>query len=110
MVVTGTTDDGILRAEHALSAAVADATRVMGVRCDVRDRAAVHRAVDAAVQRFGGLDVLVNNAGVGVGGPIAEMAPEEWSRLIDTNLTGVFHCCQAAIPHLKARRPAGSST
>jgi 3-oxoacyl-[acyl-carrier protein] reductase len=104
VVITGTTDEGILRAEHALSAAVDDATRVMGVRCDVRDRAAVHRAVDAAVQRFGGLDVLVNNAGVGVGGPIAEMAPEEWSRLIDTNLTGVFHCCQAAIPHLKAKQ------
>jgi NAD(P)-dependent dehydrogenase (short-subunit alcohol dehydrogenase family) len=104
VVVTGTTDDGIVRAEHALAAAVDDATRVMGVACDVRDRAAVRRAVDAAVQRFGGLDVLVNNAGVGVGGPIAEMSPEEWSRLVDTNLTGVFHCCQAAIPHLKAKQ------
>ena len=104
VVVTATTDDGILRAEHALAAAVDAAARVMGVTCDVRDRAAVRRAVDAAVQRFGGLDVLVNNAGVGVGRPIAEMAPEEWSRLIDTNLTGVFHCCQAAIPHLKAKQ------
>lgn len=101
VVITGTTDDGILRAEHALAAAVADATRVMGVVCDVRDRAAVHRAVESAVQRFGGLHVLVNNAGVGVGRPIADMSPEEWSRLIDTNLTGVFHCCQAAIPHLR---------
>jgi NAD(P)-dependent dehydrogenase (short-subunit alcohol dehydrogenase family) len=104
VVVTGTTDDGILRAEHALGAAMNDATRVMGVTCDVRDRAAVHRAVSAGVQRFGGLDVLVNNAGVGVGGPIADMTPEEWSRLLDTNLTGVFHCCQAAIPHLKAKQ------
>jgi 3-oxoacyl-[acyl-carrier protein] reductase len=102
VVITGTTDDGILRAEHALGTAVADATRIMGVVCDVRDRAAVHRAVDAAVQRFGGLDILVNNAGVGVGQPIADLPPEEWSRLIDTNLTGVFHCCQAAIPHLRA--------
>jgi 3-oxoacyl-[acyl-carrier protein] reductase len=102
VVFTGTADDGIARAEHALAAAVDDATRVMGVVCDVRDRAAVHRAVDTAVQRFGRLDILVNNAGVGVGGPIAEMTPEEWARLIDTNLTGVFHCCQAAIPHLRA--------
>ncbi len=104
VVVTGTTDEGIMRAEHALAAAVDDATRVMGVTCDVRDRAAVRRAVDTTVQRFGGLDVLVNNAGVGVGGPIAEMTPAEWSRLLDTNLTGVFHCCQAAIPHLKAKQ------
>jgi 3-oxoacyl-[acyl-carrier protein] reductase len=101
VVITGTTDDGILRAEHALAAAVADATRIMGAVCDVRDRAAVHRAVAAAVQRFGGLHVLVNNAGVGVGRPITDMPPEEWSRLVDTNLTGVFHCCQAAIPHLR---------
>ena len=101
VVITGTTDEGILRAEHALAASVADATRVMGVVCDVRDRAAVHRAVESAVQRFGALHVLVNNAGVGVGRPIADMSPEEWSRLIDTNLTGVFHCCQAAIPHLR---------
>jgi NAD(P)-dependent dehydrogenase (short-subunit alcohol dehydrogenase family) len=100
---TGTTDDGILRAERALAGEAGDSTRVMGVVCDVRDRAAVYRAVDAAVQRFGGLDVLVNNAGVGVGGPIAELAPEEWDRLIGTNLTGVFHGCQAAIPQLRAR-------
>jgi len=104
VVITGTTDEGMVRAEHALAAAVDDATRVMGVTCDVRDRAAVRRTVDAAVQRFGGLDVLVNNAGVGVGGPIAGMTPDEWSRLIDTNLTGVFHCCQAAMPHLKAKQ------
>ena len=100
---TGTSDDGILRAEHALAAAVHDPTRVMGVVCDVRDRAAVQRAVAAAAQRFGGLDVLVNNAGVGVGGPVAEMTPEEWARIVDTNLTGVFHVCQAALPHLKAK-------
>ena len=100
---TGTTADGILRAEQVLAAEIPGAgSRVLGLTCDVRDRAAVHRAVDAAVQRFGRLGVLVNNAGVGVGGPIAELAPEEWSRILDTNLTGVFHCCQAAIPHLRA--------
>jgi NADP-dependent 3-hydroxy acid dehydrogenase YdfG len=73
------------------------------VACDVRVRGAVRRAVDAAVQRFGGLDILVNNAGVGVGGPIESLDEAEWDRLIDTNLSGVFHCTQAAIPHLKAR-------
>ena len=103
VVLTGTTADGILRAEKALEAATGDSSRVMGAVCDVRDRAAVHRAVEAAVQRFGGLDVLVNNAGVGVGAPISELAVEDWHRLLDTNLTGVFHCCQAAIPHLRAR-------
>ncbi len=103
VVLTGTTEDAVLRAEKAVEIAAGDATRVMGVACDVRDRGAVRRAVDAAVQRFGGLDILVNNAGVGVGGPIESLDEAEWDRLIDTNLSGVFHCTQAAIPHLKAR-------
>ena len=103
VVVTATSDDGALRAEKALAVAAGDATRVVGVVCDVRDRASVQRAVATVVQRFGGLDVLVNNAGVGVGAPIAALTEEEWHRLIDTNLTGVFHCCQAAIAPLKAR-------
>jgi NAD(P)-dependent dehydrogenase (short-subunit alcohol dehydrogenase family) len=101
---TGTTDDAVLRAEKALAATTGGATSVMGEVCDVRDRASVHRAMAAVVQRFGGLDVLVNNAGVGGGAPIAELGEADWHRLIDTNLTGVFHCCQAAIPHLRARR------
>ena len=104
VVLTGTTTDGVLRAQAALAAEPGgDETRVLGIECDVRDRAAVLRAIDAAVQRFDGLDVLVNNAGVGIGAPIADLAVEEWHRLVDTNLTGVFHCCQAAIPRLRAR-------
>lgn len=103
VVLTGTSDESVQRAETAVSLAAGAPTRVMGVVCDVRDRGAVRRAVETAVQRFGGLDLLVNNAGVGVGGPIDGLDEAEWHRLIDTNLTGVFHCCQAAIPHLKAR-------
>ena len=103
VVLTGTSDESVQRAEAAVSLAAHDATRVMGVVCDVRDAGSVRRAIDAAVQRFGGLDIVVNNAGVGVGGPIATLDEAEWDRLIDTNLTGVFHCCQAAIPPLKAR-------
>jgi len=47
--------------------------------------------------------VLVNNAGVGVFEEIASLAPDEWRRVIDTNLTGVYYACHAAIPHLRAR-------
>ena len=103
VVVTGTSDDGVLRAEQALAAACGDQARVMGVCCDVRDAAAVERAVHATAERFGGLDVLVNNAGVGVGAPIAALSLEEWRRLVDVNLSGVFHCCRAAIPYLRRR-------
>src|SRR5215211_2128938 len=99
VAITGTTPDGVANAERALSRH----GQVMGVACDVRDPASMQRAVDAAVVRFGGLDVLVNSAGVGVGMPIADLPHEEWDRIIGTNLTGVFNACKAAIPHLRAR-------
>ncbi|HWI16114.1 MAG TPA: SDR family oxidoreductase [Vicinamibacterales bacterium] len=98
---TGTTDDGVVKAEHGLAAV--GGGHVAGIVCDVRDPAATERAVRTAVARFGGLDVLVNGAGVGVGVPIAEMPHEEWDRIIGTNLTGVFNCCKSAIPHLRTR-------
>ena len=55
------------------------------------------------VAEWGGLDLLVNNAGVGGFVEVAAMTSADWHRVIDTNLTGVYHCCHAAIPHLKAR-------
>jgi NAD(P)-dependent dehydrogenase (short-subunit alcohol dehydrogenase family) len=103
VAITGTTTDGAVRAEHALAGACGDSGRVLGLTCDVRERPAVELAVRTVVARFGGLDVLVNNAGVGIGAPVAELPHDEWDRIIDTNLTGVFNCCRAAIPHLRAR-------
>lgn len=99
VALTGTTADGVVRAEQAL----ARSGQVKGIVCDVRDAASVEAAVRTAVATFGGLDVLVNSAGIGVGAPIAELANDEWDRIIGTNLTGVFHACKAAIPHLRAR-------
>jgi 3-oxoacyl-[acyl-carrier protein] reductase len=70
---------------------------------DVRDYGQVERVMARAVELFGGLDILVNNAGVGIFREVAEQTPEQWREVIDTNLTGVFHCCHAAIPHLRRR-------
>ena len=78
-------------------------TGVVPLRADVRRYDEVRQAVDVVVQRFGGIDILVNNAGVGIFRRVAEMPLEDWNQVIDTNLTGVFHCCHAALPHLKAR-------
>ena len=102
VAITATSADRVRQAGEALESGDGEG-RVAAVVCDVRDRASVDRAVQEVVSRFGGLDVLVNNAGVGVFAPIADLSSEDWSRIIDTNLTGVFHCCQAAIPHLRAR-------
>ena len=99
VAVTGTTEDGVVSAERRLAAL----GTVTAIVCDVRDAAAAELAVRTSVAKFGGLDVLVNNAGVGVGVPIAEMPHDEWNRIIGTNVTGVFNCCKAAIPHLRQR-------
>jgi 3-oxoacyl-[acyl-carrier protein] reductase len=101
VAVTGTTSAGVARAVEELTK-LSGPERLLGVVCDVRKRADVTSAIEQTVKQFGGLDVLINNAGVGVGAPIADLPIDEWDRIIGTNLTGVFHCCQEAIPHLRA--------
>jgi NADP-dependent 3-hydroxy acid dehydrogenase YdfG len=75
----------------------------LGLRCDVRDRAQVDEATTAVVERFGGLDVVVANAGVGIYGSFLDMAADDLETMIDTNLKGVIHTASAALPHLVAR-------
>src|SRR4249919_2299237 len=77
--------------------------RVLGVRADVRDPADCERLVAETVRNFGGLDVLVNNAGVGRFANVAEMSLDDWRTVIDTNLSGVFYCTRAALPELRRR-------
>jgi NAD(P)-dependent dehydrogenase (short-subunit alcohol dehydrogenase family) len=74
----------------------------MGVACDVADPDACAALVAQTVERFGQLDVLVNNAGLGVFKPISEMTVEEWRLQVDVNLGGVFYLSKAALPHLSA--------
>src|ERR1044072_381993 len=88
---------------HIDSAVAALGKNVLGIRADVRQYADIEAALAQTVSRFGGLDILVHNAGVGVFRPVADMAVDEWHRIIDTNLSGVFYCCHAALPHLKKR-------
>lgn len=77
--------------------------RAAGLACDVRDEAAVGRLFAEVEKRHGGCDVLVNNAGIGIFGPVAETKPDDWRAVIETNLNGVFYCCRAAIPQMKKR-------
>ena len=97
VAVTGTTEDGVVKVERELS----HFGQAIAIACDVRDSAAAERAVRTVIAKFGRLDVLVNNAGVGVGAPVADLTHDEWNRIIGTNLTGIFNCCKAAIPQLR---------
>jgi 3-oxoacyl-[acyl-carrier protein] reductase len=75
----------------------------VALRADVRRPDEAARAIDDAAETFGGLDILINNAGVGLFANVADMTPDQWKQVIETNLSGVFYCCNAAIPHLRKR-------
>ena len=82
---------------------VVDAAKVSGQACDVRREDEVEALFRAADRAFGGVDILVNNAGVGLFKNLEEMTLEEWNRVIETNVTGVFLCSRAAIPRMRRR-------
>ncbi len=77
--------------------------RIGGVIADVRSYEDCRRFIQGAGERFGGLDLLVNNAGIGIMKPVDQLTPEEWDATIQTNLSGTFYCCREAIPLLRRR-------
>ena len=81
-------------------------TKGVGVKLDVADEAAAKAVVAEIVRAHGGLEILVNNAGVVCTGPSDKVSRQEWDRLIGVNLTGVFNCVQAAVPAMLGRRGA----
>jgi 3-oxoacyl-[acyl-carrier protein] reductase len=96
--------DGRTRADaesvaSALNLARSDSAHV--VAADVADAEAVRGMMEAVQGRWGGLDILVNNAGILRDRTIAKMTVEEWNAVIDTNLTGVFHCCKFGLEVLR---------
>jgi len=95
-----------LRREAAEEAAAGiDATRALGLEADVSDAEAVEEAVEATVERFGGLDVVVANAGIATRATTAlAMDPDAFERVLDVNLLGVWRTVRAALPHVVARR------
>ncbi len=76
----------------------------MALRGDVTDPGQVRSLVETLVSRFGRIDVLVNNAGGNRDGFVALMSSQDWNAVLDVNLTGVFHCCKAAIRPMMAQR------
>lgn len=98
VTITSRNQQEIEQAAHSIGAGV------RGVVCDVRDYAALEKAVAEHVSAFGGLDVLFVNGGVGRFAPIQDLSVEDWQDVIDTNLTGAFFTVKAAIPALSASK------
>jgi len=106
VAITGLDRARVDRAVDTLANAAGDRSHVIGAAVDVRDRPAVERFIADASSRLEGVNVLVNNAGVGGFTNVATMTDDQWSRVIDTNLTGAFYCTRAAIPELRKAQGA----
>jgi NADP-dependent 3-hydroxy acid dehydrogenase YdfG len=89
-------------AEIAADLETAYGTETLVAPTDVRDEAAVEALIDGAVETFGGLDVLVNNAGLVRGDEVTELDTEAYRTMMETNVDGVFFATRAALPHLTA--------
>jgi 3-oxoacyl-[acyl-carrier protein] reductase len=97
------------RSAHDIEIAVSEMasrskSKVIGKAADVSKKEDVANLFQFVDQEFGGLDLLVNNAGVGVFKTTAELTDDDWHRTIDTNLTGVFYCCHEALSRMRNRK------
>jgi NAD(P)-dependent dehydrogenase (short-subunit alcohol dehydrogenase family) len=90
-----------LNAAHEAAQSLGDGH--IGLRCDVTDAQACRSATDAVLEKFGAVDVLINNAGITQPAKTLEIDAKSWQRIIDVNLTGVLLLSQAIIPHMKSR-------
>lgn len=103
VAISGLNKEHLEKAEADLARVAAHGARLLTFAVDVRDHLAVESLVDETVRRQDGLDILVNNAGVGWFGSVESQGHDDWRRVFDTNVTGVFNCCRAAVPHLRRR-------
>jgi NAD(P)-dependent dehydrogenase (short-subunit alcohol dehydrogenase family) len=88
-------------------AADRDETSDLAVTCDIGDTSSVDSAIAAVVERYGRLDVLINNAGIGATGDVTANDDDEWHRVLDVNVVGIARTSRAAMPHLR-RSPSAA--
>lgn len=85
-------------------AAMGGGPDVWGTHINVRSWTTVEAAIDAAAAHFGGIDVMIANAGIAIASPMEKLAPEAFDRVVDINLNGAWRTFKAALPHIRQRR------
>ncbi len=100
VVFCGQSEENVLLAIQELSKKFPG--KAFARKCDVSKQDEVKALFAFAVEKLGRIDILVNNAGVGIFAPVEQLSPEQWHRMIDLNLSGVYYCCHQAIPQMKA--------
>jgi NAD(P)-dependent dehydrogenase (short-subunit alcohol dehydrogenase family) len=103
IVLAGRREDRL----HQTATMMPEGTEALVAPTDVSDPAAVDALFSALRDRFGRIDLLFNNAGIGVTSRIEDLSVEDWKRVVDVNLTGSFLCAQGAVRLMKAQVPAG---
>ncbi|WP_017755675.1 3-oxoacyl-ACP reductase FabG [Calidifontibacillus oryziterrae] len=86
--------------QHVLMAVNEQGGSAIFVKVNVADQQSVIRMVETTIEKFGKIDILINNAGITSDGLLAKLSADAWQKVIDVNLTGVFYCTQAVIPHM----------
>lgn len=94
------------RTQASVNTAVAELEslgKVIGVAADVSIRSEAERLIHTVAEQLGGIDILINNAGLGIFHKTAELAPEDWDRMIALNLSAPYYCSHAVLPIIKQR-------
>jgi len=94
-------EDELLRTKSEIEACHTSCLAFVG---DMGDYGTVEKLFDMIEKQFGGLDILINNAGISYIGLLTDMTPDDWNRVINTNLTSVFNCCFFAIPMMLRKK------
>ncbi len=102
VLISGTNDAGVKTALTDLRREAGEEAELHGQAADVSKWDQVESLFQFADREWKSLDILVNNAGVGIFAPVADLTPEQWHQVIDVNLTGLYYCCHAALPLLRA--------
>jgi len=101
VVICGRSEETLAAAADALKAAAGEETAVLAIPCDVTDSAQIESLVAETVSTFGGLDILITNAGGPPGGTFDTTDLNAWRKAVDLTLMSVVHLVQAALPHLR---------